>query len=310
MRERLGKVFVKKLLAPVVGGVHAANPDLLEMEALVPGLLAAAKESGSLVGAVKIFRAKSSRPGSAVMGLRKGIFTLIDALERDLRTRGVAIDLGAEVKSVVRIESGWLVEVHGGGVIKASSLVLALPAHRAANIMKSEPTLCLPLSRLVTADVALVLMVVRSAQLNLAPLGSGILIAPGSLDVLAKASTHATAKWGELQEIFGADIHLLRFSYGRDGVLPEDMENLPAQALRDAEKIYGVQDMELLESKVVNWPKSLIHAQAGHLASIKEMREALAHFENLTIVGAGLGGNGITGVIQQTRESVAGLQVA
>ena len=47
----------------------------------------------------------------------------------------------------------------------------------------------------------------------------------------------------------------------------------------------------------------------GHLAVAKTVSQEVADRKNLTIIGSGLGGNGITGTIRQAQEAVSELRV-
>ena len=52
VRRRMGQKVLDRLVAPIVSGVHSAHPDLVDVEAVSPGLLAAVSVQGSLSAAV------------------------------------------------------------------------------------------------------------------------------------------------------------------------------------------------------------------------------------------------------------------
>jgi len=309
VRLRLGDAFVDRILAPVVGGVHAANPDLLEVDAIAPGLLATATSLGSLTAAVSKMRASAaaSRPGGAIMSLRGGMHVLVDALASELSNRGVSFLLSSSAKSATFADGRWRVITENGQEISSEVLVVALPSKVAAQLFANDKELNEPLSQVKTVDVAIVLLVLRAPELAQAPLGSGVLVTANS-EIAAKASTHATAKWAWLGNKFG-DRHLIRFSYGRDGHLPDDLLGLPAQALEDAIALYGLDSPEVIEAKTVLWPGALVHPGSGHLEAAKQLNSAVSKRANLAIVGAGLSGNGITGAIRAAHEAVTQLSV-
>lgn len=310
VRSRLGDAFADRLLAPVVGGVHAANPDLLEADAIVPGLLAAAANAGSLVAAVSKMRASAaaSRPGGAIMSLRGGMHALIDALAADLTKRGVSILPSTAASSISYSEGLWRVTAESGAEFTSEVLVVALPARAAAKLFGDDRALSEPLSQVATVDVAIVLLALRAPELAAAPLGSGILITPDTEQIDAKASTHATVKWEWLGQRLG-DLHLLRFSYGRDGQVPTDLQGLPAQALTDAKVLYGLDSPEVVQAETVVWAGALVHPGTGHLEIAKLIKAEVANRSNLAVIAAGLAGNGITGAIRQAHEAVTQLSV-
>lgn len=309
VRSRLGDAFVDRLLAPVVGGVHAANPDLLDADAIAPGLLMTAAAAGSLTAAVAKLRASAaaSRPGGAIMSISGGMHALVDSLAADLGQRGVSILLSTAASSATCTEGIWRVRTESGQEFTSDVLVVALPSSAAAQLFADDRALSEPLSQVKTVDVAIVLLAIRAPELALAPLGSGVLITADSA-IGAKASTHATVKWAWLGERLG-DLHLLRFSYGRDGHLPTDLAGLPDQALSDAKALYGLDSPEVVKVETVLWRGAMVRPGAGHLEAAKSINAEVSGRRNLAIIGGGLAGNGITGSIHQAHEAVSQLSV-
>ncbi|MFP5366638.1 MAG: protoporphyrinogen/coproporphyrinogen oxidase, partial [Actinomycetes bacterium] len=125
VRARMGKRVLERLVAPVVGGVHSADPGLLDVDMVAPGLRAGLRQHGSLAAAVSAQRrlrrmpsadsghtpasTGPARAGSAVAGLEGGMHTLITALVADLRRRGVKLLSGTRATSVSRMGGGWRV---------------------------------------------------------------------------------------------------------------------------------------------------------------------------------------------------------
>ena len=132
-------------------------------------------------------------------------------------------------------------------------------------------------------------------------LGSGVLVDPDQTSVRAKALTHASAKWDWIKESFGPGTHLIRLSYGRNGVIEESLDELPEQARRDAERILGVKLPKVTDVKVTRWADSLVHQRVGHRQNVQALQEAVAAQDGLAIIGAGIGGNGIAGSIAYSR---------
>ena len=111
VRARMGRRVLDRLVAPVVGGVHSADPDVLDIDMVAPGLRAGIRDHGSLAAAVAARSARGGRAqrkrtprrgpaaapagpqkaGSAVAGLRGGMHTLISALLAELRSQGVTL---------------------------------------------------------------------------------------------------------------------------------------------------------------------------------------------------------------------------
>jgi oxygen-dependent protoporphyrinogen oxidase len=150
-------------------------------------------------------------------------------------------------------------------------------------------------------DVAVVAMVLAAPELDEDPVGSGLLVAPGHPSVVAKALTHATAKWAWIREAYGPGQHLLRLSYGRDGKVQEDICDLPEIARSDVRTIFALENLDVLDLSITRWDRSLVFPRIGHRDAVAKVRAAVAAAPNLAVIGAGIGGNGLAGTIALAR---------
>ena len=195
VRLRMGRAVADGLVAPVVRGVHSTEVDALPVERAHPRLRAELREQGSLAAAVRALRA-AAPAGSQVAGIRGGMFRLVDALAADCVRLGVEIELGADVTATD--PDGITV----GGHRRKGLVVRACSAPGTAQGRK----------------VTLVTLVVDAPELDAAPRGTGVLVAPGAPGVRARALTHLTAKWSWVAETLPG-YQAVRLSY--DGV-PDD----------------------------------------------------------------------------------------
>ncbi len=310
VRQRLGDSFVDQILAPVIGGVHSADPDRLEVKVLNPEIIKLLEQGHGLIESVRIIRGAGVTPGAPITGLRGGLFRLITALGSLLVAKGVQFRLATTVLGVKHDGKRWWVNLDSGDQISAKSLIIAIPPAAAAKFFTEIPAVRESMAKIVTADVAIALLAVKSTDLDSAPIGSGVLVSKSRSDVEAKAMTHATAKWQWLADLFGPGRHLLRLSYGRDGRLPDGLRHLGELAVRDAHTLLAPSSMEVVEHRVALWPNSLVQQRVGYQANISELKLALSHLPNVGLVGSGLGGNGVAGVIRQVRECIAELAAA
>ncbi|MFF9564196.1 protoporphyrinogen/coproporphyrinogen oxidase [Leifsonia sp. NPDC014704] len=101
VRKRMGSRVLDLLVAPVATGVYSAAPDELDVEVVAPGLNSALTRLGSLSGAVGELRS-ASKAGSAVGGIRGGMWRLPEALAADVEARGGMVRTGAAVVTIDR----------------------------------------------------------------------------------------------------------------------------------------------------------------------------------------------------------------
>lgn len=330
VRARMGRRVLERLVAPVVGGVHSADPGLLDVDMVAPGLRAGLRRHGSLAAAVAAQRrvpaaatsAGSSpaagsavaRAGSAVGGLEGGMHTLITALLADLRNRNVTLVNGSRADAAVRTPGGWRVTA-GGIPYDAGLLVVALDGPAAVGLLEDAVPGLTGNRPESGPDVRLVTLVVDLPELDSRPRGTGILVAPQTPAIEAKALTHATAKWDWLAAAAGPGTHVLRLSYGRiDGSSsgtggPATDTELLSSSLRDASALLGVmvQAEDVIGWDVVRWQGALPFAAVGHKARVADVRAACVQAGNLCVVGGWVAGNGLAAVVADTREQLRGL---
>lgn len=328
VRARMGRRVLDRLVAPVVGGVHSADPDVLDIDMVAPGLRAGIRDHGSLAAAVGAQRRGApagggpvpgapspglQKAGSAVAGLRGGMHTLIPALLAELRRQGVTLLGATRADSVERTAGGWRVTA-GGTAYDAGLLVVAVEGPAAIELLSGALPALAGHRPEPGPDVSLVTLVVDLPQLDARPRGTGVLVAPQSPGIQAKALTHATAKWEWLAEQTGPGTHVVRLSYGRGdtrhgaAVRPEpraDKELFEA-ALKDASALLSVPVTagDVVGWDVVRWGGALPFASLGHKRRVAEVRSICAADGTLAIVGGWLSGNGLAAIVADTPHQV------
>jgi len=309
VRERMGDTVLRRLVEPVVGGVHSVDPDALEIRAIAPGLPDLLAEHGSLARAAAALRGRVGPAGSAVAGLVGGMHTLITALSAAILTSGGHIELRTVAEALERTPVGWQVSCRGPNgprTLRAPEVVVALPAPAAASLLRPHTgTLEWPIVTIGTA-VRLATLVVDQPALDTAPRGTGMLVSSHAAGVTAKALTHATAKWPWLAAQAGPGRHVLRLSYGR-GVRSE--QELPAVktlidlAVADAAELLGtpLTRRHLVDSAVVTWSDVQPPALPGRAAAVAAVGSAVDALPGLALAGAWVAGTGLAAVVTQAR---------
>ncbi len=328
VRARMGRRVLDRLVSPVVGGVHSADPALLDVDMVAPGLRAGIRTHGSLAAAVAAQRRVSAaRPGaqqagpqkagSAVAGLRGGMHTLISALLAELRGLDATLLSGTRADAVQRLPGGWRV-TSGGAQFDAERLVVAVEGPAAVTLLAGTLPALAALRPDAGPDVRLVTLVLDRPALDSAPRGTGVLVAPQSAGIRAKALTHATAKWAWLAESTAPGRHVVRLSYGRGDQVqdggrarpePRSDEELFDAALADASALLAVplSRADVAGWDVVRWSGALPFAALGHKRRVDQIRQLCAAEGGLAVVGGWLAGNGLAAIVADTPRQVAAL---
>ncbi|VXB54252.1 NAD(P)/FAD-dependent oxidoreductase [Citricoccus sp. K5] len=322
VRDRMGEGVLQTLVAPVVAGVHSADPDTLDLRTVAPGLLEALVAEGSLARAVASRRA-AAPPGAVVASLRGGMHTLTAALAEEVCRAGARVLTGTRAVTLARAaaEHRWTVEltagVGGTETVTVDRVVVATDGPRAWDLLApvSGGALSAADRPQEGAGVALVTLVVDAPGLDANPRGTGLLVSPAvSSDVVgAKALTHVSAKWDWARQELGGHRHVVRLSYGRVTDAPDSAapgyrtpeEDLRARAVADAMALTGVDVAAgLVSSFVVRWKSALPAATTDHRTRVESVRTWLGDQPGLDAVGAWLAGTGLAAIVADTRRRI------
>ncbi|RZU61032.1 protoporphyrinogen oxidase [Zhihengliuella halotolerans] len=313
VRHRMGHTVLDELVTPVVSGVHSADPDTLDVDAVAPGLRAAVVEHGSLARAVSALRA-AAPAGSAVGGIAGGMHRLTAALVEELADRGADLRLGTRVTRIGRNDDGYTLSIgEPDEAVTANRVVVATDGPAAVDLISQlDPDLAVYRPE-PGAGVSLVTLVVDRPELDGegaagGPRGSGVLVSSDADGIVAKALTHATSKWAWLADEAGPGTHVLRLSYGRLSeekarIADSDDATLYSTALSDAAALLGVEvaEQDVLGWDVVRYTGALPYATTGHKQRVTDFRAALSAFPSLDAVGGWLSGTGLAAVVADTR---------
>jgi oxygen-dependent protoporphyrinogen oxidase len=162
--------------------------------------------------------------------------------------------------------------------------------------------------------VWLATVLLESPELDAAPRGSGVLVAPDDAGpapaVRAKALTHATAKWpwlaDRVHDAAGPGMHVVRLSYGRLGT--ETVPPTPDEAARDASALLGVDLTDRVRDHLLQrWDGSLPPPTPAYRAEVAAFTAAVGHTPGLAVTGGWVAGTGLAAIVAHTQAAVAAL---
>ncbi len=381
---RMGQAVVERLVRPIVAGIYTCDPADLATDTVTPGLRQATREHGCLADAVAFLLARSRKAtgGRSVdKCVRGGMFHLTAALSQAITTAGgtVLTRVGAQ-QLIAPGTSGGASTVSGanasdsGGywqvvlaptkpgptpssepvpaatprTLRTKRLVVACSARPAlrllasANLAALDTDITIP----VGAPIARYSLLVDSPELDAAPVGQGLLVAPASpascadaqpepghvstdtqpdavepgkqarptqpdaveSPVGAKALSHLNVKWPWIAQALAPHQHLLRLSYGRLGQ-SEPQVSLE-QALSDVRVLTGVtiSPKQVSEHKLVRWNGTLPPLPPSYRERIAAFMSQVENIEGLVVTGAWVGGTGVNAVVAHARTNARRLQ--
>ena len=216
-------------------------------------------------------------------------------------------------------------------LVVACSARPALRLLASANLAALDTDITIP----VGAPIARYSLLVDSPELDAAPVGQGLLVAPASpascadtqagavepsnqgsptqagaveSPVGAKALSHLNVKWPWIAQALASHQHLLRLSYGRLGQ-SEPQVSLE-QALADVRVLTGVtiRPEQVSEHKLVRWNGTLPPLPPSYRARIAAFMSQVENIEGLAVTGAWVGGTGVNAVVAHARTNARRLQ--
>ncbi len=146
-RRRLGEEALNKLIAPMVSGIFAGDPETMSLKSCFPRIAELEAEYGGLIKAmIRLAKKKKAEiaagkavasaagPGGVLTSFRGGIQTLTDILAAEL---GMSVVRSGE--GVVRVAKGesvpWRV-VTERGEYSADAVIMATPAYASADFLE------------------------------------------------------------------------------------------------------------------------------------------------------------------------------
>ncbi len=308
--SRLGREVTARLVEPLLGGVYAGHADELSLAATVPALADARQRGeGLLAAAARIRRAAGgTADGSApFIGLAGGLARLPARLAEgsaaEVRTRATVRELQRAQDGTWRVVVG---PVSGPEVLAADAVVLAIPAKRAARLLRAHASVAAGLLDTVDyASVAVVALGYRPADVPTGALrGSGHLVPPREGRPV-KAATYSSNKWAWVRRSVD-DLVVVRMSVGRFGEesdLQREDADLVRLASEDAADLLGLGGRPAAGA-VFRWGGSLPQYRPGHPARAERVRSLLStEVPRLVLAGAALDGVGIPSCIASARRA-------
>jgi oxygen-dependent protoporphyrinogen oxidase len=146
-RRRLGDEALRKLIAPMVSGIFAGDPETMSLKSCFPRIAELESEYGGLIKAMISLAKKKKKemaegkvvasaagPGGVLTSFRDGIQTLTDIMAESLGPESLLS--GREVTQVSRAQDGSYRVATSQGELEADLVIVASPAYTAADMIR------------------------------------------------------------------------------------------------------------------------------------------------------------------------------
>jgi oxygen-dependent protoporphyrinogen oxidase len=322
--RHFGAEAAERLAGPLLSGIYAGDVSALSIQATFPQLVELERQHKSLIfGLFALQRARDegarqrplprSRLGQlfALLGwlrrasghapspfysLRDGMQSLVDALAARLPEG--TIRLGTPVTGLEAGGAGrrWTLRLEDGTSVSTDRVVLALPAHGAAQLVP-DPILSELLSGIAYLSTATVFVGLNRAEVRHPLEGVGFMVPHGQGRLLA--CTWVSSKW-EARASDGTALIRAFIGGAREADLVDRSsdDELVALTLGELTRWMGPLGTPLL-TRVYRFPSANPQPAVGHLARMERIRTRLQSLEGMYLAGAAYDGVGIPDCVRQ-----------
>ncbi len=314
VKRRLGTEAFTRIAQPMIGGVYTGDAKHLSLKATLPQFLEMEQEYGSIIKAL-IGRKKQSKAEisgtsgprySLFLSLESGMQTLIDALVERLPVD--SIQLAAEVNRIEQLVSrdGWCIHLNNQENINADLVCIALPAPRAATLIKTVvPEL---------TDLLASIPYVSSAAVNLAfhrkeiehPLNGTGFVVPAIEGRSILGCTFSSVKFAGRAP---ADGVLLRAFLGgalQPNYFLQSESEMVESVLKNLRDLLGINGEPTL-AVVSKHNDAMAQYHVGHLDKAAEIKAQLKKLPGLALAGNAYQGIGIPDCIHSGEKAAYAL---
>lgn len=301
VRRRLGAELLDKIAAPVMAGIHAADPERLSLQSTFPIFLEMEKKHGSLVyGMIKKRWAQATRGpqhklGPMFMTLRGGLQQLSDTVVSKLDPK--ALRLNCRVLSVDTHIDQYMLALSDGSRILADDIIFATPANVTAELIQHiDPVLASKLRTIRYVSTATVSLGFRSREVEFPLDGFGFVV-PHSEKRKITACSWSSSKFNHRAP---EGCILIRVFVGgalAESLAEQDETRLVHLARQELRTIMGITATPVL-TKVNRWYKANPQYEVGHQARISDIDKIASRHPGLYLAGSPYHGVGVPDCIQ------------
>ncbi len=312
-RRRLGKEALDKLIAPMVSGIFAGDPETMSLISCFPRIAELEREYGGLVRAMILLAKKKRRdiaagkvvssaagPGGVLTSFREGIQYLADALTSSL---GKHVQFGSQVTSITGGKgSSYRLTTDSGEQYEADIVIAASPAFSVAEMLDGvDSTLSGLLRQIRYASMTVVCFGYEQNKIEYPLDGFGYLIPKKE-----GCSTLGTLWDSSMFEQRAPQGKVLLRSMMGGACFPEYIklsdDEVQTRVMADLKAVMGISAAPSFV-RIFRHPQAIPQYTVGHAGRLQAMDECLHSHPGLLLTGNSYRGIGIN-------DCVAAAQVA
>ena len=311
VRRRFGGEVLERVVQPLIGGIYAGDPDRLSLKATIPRFLEMETRYRSVIRAmVAQRRAAARREGGSTAGsgarygelvtFDHGMETIVQALTESLPDE--AMHTHSDVVNLNREGDLWRLACGDGQHIDADAVILALPAQRAADLLRGiETGLYDELSAIPHASTAVLNLVYRRSDVP-HPMDCFGFVVPAVEERDIIACTFSSVKFPNrapedrvlLRAFIGGaqQQHMLGFDDG-------EIHRIVQAELKD---LMGIEATPL-HTALARYPDAMPQYLVGHSRRVERIESLLERYPGLALAGNAYGGVGLPDCVRSGEQA-------
>lgn len=303
--DHFGAEVLESVTDPLLAGVYGGDAATLSASSVLPKFVDYEERYGSLIRGVRQER-NSGSSSPLFLSLRDGMESLTDALARAIEGRAQVRQ--SEVTQVRRHGSGWSLRI-GDVWLEAEHLILACPAHAAANLLENPaPELAGELAAIPFSSSILVTMLFDEDSFGSSLDGFGFLVPKRERRTIA-AATWINTKFPT--RVAPGTVAIRAFVVADEAVrlgAASDAELQQAVA-EDLRHFMGAGVGWPRSARIYRWPRSMPQYVVGHGERRRRITERLLEMPTLHLVGNAYDGVGIPDCVKLAKATAAQIQL-
>ncbi len=300
-RRRLGSEALERLVAPMLAGIYAGDPERMSVRSTFPQLLAMEKMGGLLQSMWSPFPCRANGKATPTfMTLKGGLSQIIVALQGRLPQRCVRVDCPAQA---VRRHNGRWEVVTPNVVLEADAVISALPAPALADCLAGfDPEFAMRLREIPFSSTATSVLIYNDKDVPNQPSGFGFLV-PRGAGLIVTAATYLSSKFPARARAGRMAVRAFVGGAGREGDAEGSISRLESRVRADLAQVLGLRGVAPLAQKTTRWIKANPQYEVGHSRRLENLSSCLKGHPGLVLAGASFGGVGLPDCVRSGRRA-------
>ncbi len=312
VRRRLGREALDKLAEPLIGGIHAGNPENMSLLSTFPRFLEMEQDGGSLIIGMlkrqkKMVEMMKKRPAPTgpkktfFISMNDGLGRIVDKLSEVIGRENILLE--RDISQITPApKGGWIISETNREISPVDAVIITTEAYSAADLFREE------MPRL--SDLLAEIPYVSSATVSLAfprqaiphPLDAYGFIVPKIANRRIMAVTWSSIKWDHRAP---EGMVLLRAFVGgahRQELVATGDQEMLAMVREELNTIMNISSPPQ-KSWIYRWPRGMPQYIIGHLERLDAIDKITNDHKGLYLAGAAYRGIGIPDCINQGRQA-------